>query len=185
MILPTLILQKPSKRSKAKDHKLCVSRRIELWKSGNISEIMKEVRFIQDRITSSKKQRTTEDISKTFARLMLQGKVSAALKYLDSESTNVMTCTDSVLNELKEKHPPNAPIKEGSLLFGPLNHIPDCFFDEIDETSIFNSALRTKGSAGPSGMDSELYRRILCSKCFGSSCKSLRKEILSHRHYHA
>ena len=62
-------------------------------------------------------------------------------------------------------------------MFGPINLIPECFFDEIDETSIFNSALRTKGSAGPSGMDSELYRRILCSKCFGSSCKSLREEI--------
>ena len=62
-------------------------------------------------------------------------------------------------------------------MFGPINLIPECFFDEIDETSIFNSALRTKGSAGPSGMDSELYRRILCSKCSGSLCKSLREEI--------
>ena len=148
-----------------------------LWKGGNICEIMREVRYIQRKITTSKKQRTAEDISKTFAKLMMQGKVSVALKYLDNESSSVMTCTDSVLKELREKHPPEAPIKEGNLLFGPINLIRECFFDEIDETSIFNSALRTKGSAGPSGMDSELYCRILCSKCFGSSCKSLREEI--------
>ena len=177
MILPALILQKPSKQSKAKDHKQCVTRRMQLWKEGNICEIMREVRCIQRKITTSKKQRTAEDISKTFAKLMMQGKVSVALKYLHNKSSSVMTCTDSVLNELREKQPPEAPIKEGSLLFGPINFIPECFFGEIDETSIFNSALRTKGAAGPSGMDSELYRRILCSKWFGSSCKSLREEI--------
>ena len=101
MILPALILQKPSKRSKAKDHKQCVTRRMQLWKEGNICEIMREVRYIQRKITSSKKQRTAEDTSKTFAKLMMQGKVSVA-----NESSSVMTCTDSVLKELREKHPP-------------------------------------------------------------------------------
>ena len=36
---------------------------------------------------------------------------------------------------------------------------------------------KTKGSAGPSGMDSELYRRILCSKNFKTEGKILREEI--------
>ena len=121
MILPALILQKPSKRSKAKDHKQCVTRRMQLWKEGNICEIMREVRYIQRKITTSKKQCTAEDISKTFAKLMMQGKVSVALKYLDNESSSVMTCTDSVLKKLREKH----PSKEGSLLFGPINLIQD------------------------------------------------------------
>ena len=42
-----------------------------------------------------------------------------------------------------------------------------------------NAALNTKGSAGPSGMDAELYRRILCSKNFNASGKALREEIAS------
>ena len=37
--------------------------------------------------------------------------------------------------------------------------------------------LKTKGSAGPSGMDAELYRRILCSKNFVAGEKKLREEI--------
>ena len=152
---------------------------MQLWKEGNICEVIREVRYIQRKITTSKKQRTAEDIFKTFAKLMMQCKVSVALKYLDNESSSVMICTDSVLKELREKHPPEGPIKEGSLLFGPIILIPECFFDEIDETSISNSALRTKGSTWPSGMDFELYRRILCSKCFGSSCKSLREKIVT------
>ena len=42
---------------------------------------------------------------------------------------------------------------------------------------IFDAAMKTKGSAGPSGMHAELYRRILCSKNFNSEGKSLREEI--------
>ena len=36
---------------------------------------------------------------------------------------------------------------------------------------------KTKGSAGPSGMDAELYRRILWSKNFKAEGKVLREEI--------
>ena len=42
---------------------------------------------------------------------------------------------------------------------------------------IFDAAMKTKGSAGPSGMHAELYRRILCSKNLNSEGKSLREEI--------
>ena len=37
--------------------------------------------------------------------------------------------------------------------------------------------MKTKGSAGPSGMDAELYRRILCSKNFKTEGKILREEL--------
>ena len=40
----------------------------------------------------------------------------------------------------------------------------------------FDAATKTKGSAGPSGMDAELYRRILCSKNFKAEGKVLREE---------
>ena len=42
---------------------------------------------------------------------------------------------------------------------------------------IFDAASKTKGSAGPSGMDAELYRRILCAKNFKAEGKVLREEI--------
>ena len=124
-----------------------------------------------------KKALSIEDTSRIFAKLIMEGKVSAALKFLDSESSGVLTCSDEVLKELKSKHPDEASIQENSLLNGPILSIPDCFFDSIDEQSVMNAALRTKGSAGPSGMDAELYRRVLCSKNFGTACKTLREEV--------
>ena len=129
------------------------------------------------KFTRSKKARSIEDTSRIFAKLIMEGKVSAALKFLDSESSGVLTCSDEVLKELKSKHPDEASIQENSLLNGPILSIPDCFFDSIDEQSVINAALRTKGSAGPSGMDAELYRRVLCSKNFGTVCKTLREEV--------
>ena len=50
-------------------------------------------------------------------------------------------------------------------------------YDLIEEEMIYNSASKTKGSAGASGMDSELYRRILRSKNFNTEGKILRKDM--------
>ena len=62
-------------------------------------------------------------------------------------------------------------------MHGPVDYIPPNVYDLIDEEMIYNSASKTKGSAWPSGMDSELYRRILCSKNFKTEGKILREEI--------
>ena len=64
-----------------------------------------------------------------------------------------------------------------SLLYGPVDYIPPGVFDLMEERMIFDAATATKGSAGPSGMDAELYRRILCSKNFKAETKVLREEI--------
>ena len=39
--------------------------------------------------------------------------------------------------------------------------------------------MKTKGSAGPSGMDAELYQIIICSKNFKTEGKAWREEIAS------
>ena len=108
----------------------------------------------------------------------MEGKVSAALKLLDKESsTGVLNLTEEVLQDLEEKHPKPAPIEENTLLNGPIEKILDCYFDGIDEQTVMKAALNTKGSAGPSGMDAELYRRILCSKNFSAAGKALMEQI--------
>ena len=108
----------------------------------------------------------------------MEGKISAAIKFLDKESSGgVLKISDEVINELKDKHPTAAPIVDNSLLYGPLEHIPDCFYDSINEEAVLKAALRTKGSAGPSGMDADIFRRLLCSKNFSAAGKELREEI--------
>ena len=97
---------------------------------------------------------------------------------LDKEnSSGLLNLSDEVLAQLKEKHPVPAEIEEECLLHGPVELVPPGKFDVINEQRIFDSALKTKGSAGPSGMDAELYRQILCSKNFATEGKTRRKEI--------
>ena len=116
---------------------------------------------------NSKKPRKVEDISKAFSKLVLQGKLTAALKLLNNESSSgLLDLSPDVLQGLQDKHPEAADIAEESLLHGPIDYTPPNVYDLIDEESIYNSASKTKSSAGPSGMDAELYKRILCSKNF-------------------
>ena len=49
-VMPALLLQKPSKNSKSKDHRKLPERRFELWKEGNINELYEEGKAIWDRL---------------------------------------------------------------------------------------------------------------------------------------
>ena len=114
--------------------------------------MLKDVRFIQGRFVNSKKARTVDDISKVFAKLVFQGKLSAAIKLLDSESlTGLLNLTLELLEGLKEKHPEAADIADESLLYGPIDYISPGVFDLIEDKMIFNATTKTKGSAGPRG----------------------------------
>jgi hypothetical protein len=88
IVLPSLILQKPSATSKSKEHSTAMQRRLTLWKQGGLNLLMKEVRSIQNRFVSSKKTRSVDDISRIFAKLVMQGKISAAINFLDKESSS-------------------------------------------------------------------------------------------------
>ena len=71
---------------------------------------------------NSKKARTVEDISKVFAKLVFQGKLSAAIKLLDSESsTGLLNLTSEVREGVKGKHLEEADIADESLLYGPID----------------------------------------------------------------
>ena len=122
MVLPTLILQKPSTPSKSKEHSAVIERRLNLWRQADLDLLLKEVRFIQGKFVNSKKARTVEDISKVFAKLVFQGKLSVVIKLLDSESsTGLLNLTPEVREGLKGKHPEEADIADESLLYGPID----------------------------------------------------------------
>ena len=73
------------------------------------------------------------------------------------------------MRQLKEKHPEAQKARLGSLLFGPVEDIPDSVFLEIDGEMVRDAARRTKGSWGPSGVDANGFRRLLGYKSFKKS----------------
>ena len=88
MILPAILLKKPSRNSKAKEHTLRLEQRLNLWKQGDLYLIMKECREIQQRMKISQSKHDGDKTAKIFARLISQGKINAALRYLN-ENGNV------------------------------------------------------------------------------------------------
>ena len=176
MILPAILLQKPSKNSKTKDHIVRLEERLQMWKNGNLTDIMNEGRTIQKRLIATK-QKPKKDFAKIFSNLMLQGKVNAALKMLSQNEVGVHQTNERIVNELKAKHPQPGVIAKETLYEGPINKVLPSYFDEIDENMVLKAISLTKGAGGPSQMDADLYRHILTSKKFKSENKDLREKI--------
>ena len=81
MVMPALLLQKPHSRSKAKEHTLHLERRLRLWIEGDLEGLLKEGRTIQHQFTRQhpNRSRSAQQITRRFAKLMMEGKVRAAL----------------------------------------------------------------------------------------------------------
>ena len=178
MVVGPLLLQKPSKRSKNKEHTAHLKNRLNKWKSGNISELINEGNAIQKRLLQGKIEPVHHQ--KVFVRLMLLGKVGAAMKWVSSTRTGIHEITPNTISKLKAKHPQNKPPTHETLLTATTTILPKVepvIFDSIDETSIERAAKSTKGSAGPSGMDSDMWRRIICSRAYGHASEDLRYSL--------
>ena len=180
MVIIPLLLQKPSKSSKSSDHSKYLSKRLAWWKEGKVLDILRECKVIQERMSKSKHKRDPDHARRVFVKLMLQGKVSSALRWLDPQCNNSSLIVDEgIVDKLKQKHPPAQPCSNGDLLRGPLNKIEPVLFDMIDGHKISKAALHTKGSGGPTQVDSDAWKRFLCSKSFGNASKELCDSIAS------
>lgn len=176
-ILPSLMLQKPSKNSKSREHVKHLEKRLNLWKEGDFDSLTRECRLLQSKLSKTASDRT-KSLSKRFSDLMFQGKVNAALKLLsNTTSSGIAPINDETLKALQEKHPMGQPKLNELLLEGPVDKIDPILFEAIDEELIQRMASKTKGSSGPSKLDAQMWQRMLLSKSFGDRSNDLCKAI--------
>lgn len=186
-IAQVLLLQKPSRSSKSKDHAAHLQRRLKLWHEGDIPSLLEEGRCIQKYLRHGMKQPDSEKIARTFRDLMMKGSVHSALRYLSRNTSggvlkldDMVPCTStdgeamprSTRDILLDKHPSGKHPAANTLLtatsapiFNPI------VFDRLDGDAIRQASLHTQGAAGPSGVDAHAWRR-LCSS-FKSASHSL------------
>ena len=106
MIMPSSLLQKPSKESTSKDHLKAFEQRMELWQSGDLLELLQESLAIQRNFKSVKGSKTVAQIFKKFVEEMQKRKVNGALKLLtDNMDHGILSLNDDTTSELKMKHP--------------------------------------------------------------------------------
>ena len=173
-VLPNLLLQKPHGGSKTKDHVQCLEWRLRLWLNGEVESLMLEARTIQQRLGPWKPSDRGMDAARAFANLMKKGKVRDALRTLSEDSKGsplpldrVCTADDgseTVRDILRKKFPPRRQLVEASLpTESSQQRIHPIIFESITGSLIRATALHISGSAGPSGLDAQGWRRMCTS----------------------
>ena len=187
IILQALVLQKPSRTSKTRDHISHLKRRMELWKAGNLNEILLEGRCIQKHLPKPSKRCDKTALAKTFQNLMSRGKVNKALRLLSYNSSGGVLGLDDVIPAsshanlprttreiLIEKHPLGKPASTNSLLQGSPMPVNPILFENLNAKTIRKAALKTNGAAGLSGLDAYSWRRLCSSfKSSNALCSAL------------
>lgn len=177
-LLQALLLQKPSKRSKTKDHIIHLQRRLDLWNKGYIGQLLDEGRCLQVRLASRKAPGKGDIDGRIFRSLMAQGKVRSALNYLSRDQSGGVLGLDDIIPQsnglttrdiLRDKHPPGKPACPESLLPDQSDIVNPIIFNNLDSECILHAALHTQGAAGLSGLDAFAWRR-LCSSYKSASC---------------
>ena len=138
MVMPALLLQKPTFKSTSKEHSQCLTRRLKQWEAGDFDGLLCETRTIQGKLPTNSKPLNDERLAKTFSKLMFEGKVNAAMKLLDQHDTGVVTLSQSTINELimKRKYP-NGNDADTSILFdGPIPFVDSVMFQNLTESTI-------------------------------------------------
>ena len=179
-VMQPLLLQKPHRHSRAKDHSIHLLRRLELWSKGSFDALLKEGRCIQDHLKRLPPSKKPDDRSRLFDHLMSEGKVSMALRLLTKDSKGGVLSLGSMVpcgldssgqpifrtakDVLLEKHPCSAPSKPSVLLDPSMQ--TSCYDPILFECltgDVIRWALRhTHWAAGPSGVDPYCWRRM-CS----------------------
>ncbi|XP_064388154.1 uncharacterized protein LOC135336323, partial [Halichondria panicea] len=191
--MPALLLQKPSSKSKAKEHASHLERRLKLWSEGQLVNLLYEGRSIQKQLHRNQPPQQNQDqedrMAKKFAKLMSEGKVRAAMRLITNTgstgllnlenpaSPNDPNSTKTVRDVLVEKHPQKQPPKITSITEQDYT-VEDphpIVFEEINGPLIRDTVLRMDGAAEPSGLDAASWKR-LCTSFKGASndlCEAL------------
>ena len=178
MVMPNLLLQQTSYKAKTSENKTTLERRLVLWKDGKIDQLIAECMVLQSRLEKSKSKPTDGDISNTFNKLMLQGRINAAIRLLSqTKNSGVLPLTQDTMQELHLKHPDAKPKYDDLLLQGPIKFLSPVIYDTINEDTTAKAAIITKGAAGMSSLNADDWRRIIGSNLFGNASSDLRKAI--------
>ena len=68
------------------------------------------------------------------------------------------------MEELRKLHPNAKEATVGTIAQGEAPNFDPVIFTNINEASITKAALRTRGTAGPPGLNADQWRRMLASK---------------------
>ena len=172
-----VLLQKPTSAGSNATHSQHLERRLGLWRSGHIAELLEESSCIQQHLPFRRKRANRESKNAlsdtTFASLVFDGKINSAIRYLSEDSSGGVLSMDDhpvpassqrVRDILYEKHPRASIPPDEALLDGEVLSINPIIYESLTPKLIKDVARNSHGAAGPSGLDSEAWKRM--ATCF-------------------
>lgn len=143
-----LLLQKPSKFSKLKEHLEALTTQLSLWNEGRVDEILYEDQNIHDRLEAPGNTRSIIKISKKFKFLISKWNVNGALKLsTNSMSNGICPLSNKTLDLLKQEHPEPMESSSETPLQGPYRQIYPVAYDDINESLVMRAAMLKKGES--------------------------------------
>ena len=109
-------------------------------------------------------------MQQVFANLVMSAQINSENGGGGRGGGVVLPLSDDVMAQLREKHPSLQEDRLGSLLFGPVEDVPDSIYQQINGEMVREAALRTKGSGGPSGVNANGFGEIWNRPVRSNSC---------------
>ena len=188
IVFSAVMLQKDRMVKKSADVRRVLERRMSMWKKEEFDQLLQEaVRCDRSLRNTHRRDLNNKHLIRVFMRLMLQGKVRAAVRWLSERARGVLHPTDmvdmknssgnksSVLDILRQKHPdPVIPPKSALISCTELPKQEDV---EITGGHILRVARLIQGGAGPGGCDASHWQDTLLR--YGAHSERLRESVAS------
>ena len=146
MIMPSLLLQNPSKESQWKDHLKALQWRIELWQSSNPLELLQDSLTIQRNLKSVKAWKTVAKTSKNFVEEMQKENVNGPLKLLTVNIDHrALPLNHNTISKLEMKHLQASAPDPIILLPDEAQNIHPIRHEDITAEDVHKAAINTKG----------------------------------------
>ena len=171
-----LMLQRPTPNSKPKVNKKYLAERLAKWSDGKLKSLLSEGRQIQARLRKSGKKMRNETKFESFSCLMSAGKLSQAMNYVNEERSvsGVHAFSETILNDLKSKHPEPRPAEPDVMIPVDPDLIPEpVIFECITGELIQSLSRKVQGSGGPTQLDADNWKLITNASIFKPQANAL------------
>ena len=182
LVFSSVVMQRDHMIRKGSDVRRLLEQRLTLWRQESFDLLFQEATCRDQSIRRCPHSPVDNDATiRVFTKLILQGKVKAAVRWATERSCGtvllptVVQGSDSatVMEILREKHPDPYPPFPASLVHP--DQLP--LFEDVELTGnhILHSARKIQGGAGPGGCDACHWRDALLH--YGAHSERLRDAV--------
>ncbi len=189
LVYSSVVLQRHRSIRKGSDIRRILERRLGMWSAEDYDTLIQEaVRCDKSLVNRNKFSDSRSHITSIFTKLMLLGKVKAAVRWISEQATEKVLRHDDLIDEmssggdisrvpvidiLHRKHPePSIPPQSILIECDPLPVFENV---EITGNIIQRVASMIQGSAGPGGCDSNHWQDALLR--YGAHSTTLRESV--------